>query len=322
MPNVNLHALLNALQPIETSLDELKRDADQLLERYGIPTRPARRKPVPRVRVRLLQDLTLPAGAGTARTFRAGSELVMEKARLQSELDSGRVEFLGPADARPAPAALPFGESGLAPYFAWFHALSAGEIPAEWAEQGIKVAPEKRTGVLAALWNAALVYSVNAELAKVIGVAIQARRGSAHVPVEEALLWPTQALLTLLQHFPSEEAAKSLQTRQNNRRAGASAKYARGIQAAVELAYREGETVEQTWKRFRRIVGDGAPADEFEDGWYIPDEIEDGGYKFAIEGSGDKTVVREFDIDRQKGRGIKKSTFEKYVRRARDSSGD
>lgn len=320
-PN-DFQALLTALQPIEASLDELKGEADELLKQYGIPTQPACGEPIPQVRVRLLQDLTLPAGTGTTRTCHAGDELVMEKAHFQSELDRGRVELIAPADARPAPTARPFAGSGVAPYFDWFNALSAGQVPDEWAERGIKIAFEKRSGVLAALWNAALVYSVDAELRKAVGVAIQARHGSAHVPVEEALLWPTQALLTLLQHFPSEKAAKSWQTRQDNRKAGESAKHARGIQAAVGHVFRDGDTIEQTWKRLHTFIRVGASRDEVDDGWYTPEEIEGGRYKFEVDGSGETAVVGQLDTETHKKRRIKRSTFAKYVRRARDFSGD
>lgn len=296
-------------ESFQTRLEVRKRGARQLLEQHGVPTRPPPTAPVPRVRVRLLQERSYREGGGRTTTLPVGAELITEEANLEGYVESGLAELIGPAPPRPAPEPRPYGEVGQAPYFYWYEAIAAGKRPPEWEESGIELPPEKeRPSLLAALWNAALVFSADFETRLAADAAYQARLGSPTVPPEEALGWPMESLLLLAQSFPPEDTiARRRKTRKDAQKAGSAAKYARGIQAAVDHVYRDDMTEQQCRAALLALLGLGF-------------ETEGGRHEFYLDSAEDKGVaIVQRDLDTGGERSLQCGSLHPYFVRARDA---
>lgn len=310
MSSTSIRRTQRQFEHTQAQLDDRKRRARDLLEQLGVPTQPPPSAPVPRVRVRVLQERSYPGGGGRTRTVRVGDELVTEEANLQSYVESGFAELIGPAPPEPVPEPRPFGEVGQAPYFYWYEDVAAGKCPSEWEEWGIELPTEKdRPSLLAALWNAALVYSADFETRLAADAAYQARLGSPTVPPDEARGWPMDTLLMLTESFPPEDSiARQRKTRKDAQKAGGAEKYARGIQAAVTEVYRKGMTERECWEALREVDGEAFT-------------VKGARYEFYLD-LGENEIAAACETHDQTGRArsIKRTSFQPYFARARNRS--
>ena len=294
------------LKPVEELFDKLKREANELLEKHGVPIRPPAPQPIPRVRVRVLEEAFFRTTGGRREPALPGQELLIKESDFEAYNERGLVDRIGTAPPETPLQPRAFGEVAEPPYFEWLDEISKGQMPPEWEAQGLELPPEsEREPVMAALWNAALVYNAAFELRMAEQLVFEARSGHATVPPEEALLWPLQTLAMLNLAFSPEDSLRRYKARIANRKAGSAPKYARGIQAAVNSVYQDGFSEQACWNALQD-VGE----DHF--------EVQGTCYEFYLDRLGDQILaVCQCDDRTGRERSIKRGAFYPYFARAR-----
>lgn len=294
------------LKPIEELFDKLKREANELLEKHGVPTRPPAPQPIPRVRVRVLEEAFFRTiGDRRARAL-PGQEFLIKESDFEAYNERGLVDRIGAAPPEIPPQPRAVGEVPEPPYFEWLDEISKGQMPPEWEAQGLELPPKsEREPMMAALWNAALVYNAAFELRMAEQLVFEARSGHATVPPEEALLWPLQTLAILNLSFSPEDSLRRYKARIDSRKAASARKYGRGIQAAVNSVYQDGLSEQECWEALQGVDEE-------------PFEVEGTRYEFFLDQLGDQIIAACQRDDRTgRERAIKRGAFYRYFARAR-----